>query len=44
LQPIIVGRYHDTFRQIDGEWQFARRHLFTDLIGDLSNHLLHDLG
>ena len=43
LQPIIVGRYHDTFARVDGEWRFARRCLFTDLIGDLSRHLLHSL-
>ena len=43
LQPIIVGRYHDTFERVDGEWRFARRHLFTDLVGDLSHHLLHSL-
>ena len=43
LQPIIVGRYHDTFARVDGAWRFARRHLFTDLIGDLSRHLLHSL-
>jgi ketosteroid isomerase-like protein len=43
LQPIIVGRYHDTFQRVDGEWRFARRHLFTDLVGDLSRHLLHHL-
>ena len=44
LQPIIVGRYHDTFvRGADGTWSFAARHLFTDLVGDLSRHLLHRL-
>ena len=43
LQPIIIGRYHDTFERIDGAWRFARRHLFTDLTGDLSRHLLIDL-
>jgi 3-phenylpropionate/cinnamic acid dioxygenase small subunit len=48
LQPIIVGRYHDTFGRraaSDGslEWRFTRRHLFTDLTGDLSQHLLHGL-
>jgi len=43
LQPIIIGRYHDTFERADGQWRFARRHLFTDLTGDLSRHLLIDL-
>ncbi len=39
LQPIIAGRYHDTFQVIDGEWWFATRTLFVDLMGDLSHHL-----
>lgn len=39
LQPIIAGRYHDTFQVIDGEWWFATRTLFVDLMGDLSQHL-----
>jgi hypothetical protein len=40
LQPIIAGRYHDTFQVIDGQWWFATRTLFVDLMGDLSQHLL----
>lgn len=40
LQPIIAGRYHDTFQVIDGRWWFATRTLFVDLMGDLSQHLL----
>lgn len=39
LQPIIAGRYHDTFHVVDGEWWFATRTLFVDLMGDLSQHL-----
>ena len=39
LQPIIAGRYHDTFQVIDGQWWFATRTLFVDLMGDLSQHL-----
>jgi 3-phenylpropionate/cinnamic acid dioxygenase small subunit len=39
LQPIIAGRYHDTFQVIDGTWWFATRTLFVDLMGDLSQHL-----
>lgn len=44
LQPIIAGRYHDEFRKIDGAWCFTRRHMITDLVGDLSEHLLLPLG
>ncbi len=34
LQPIIAGRYHDTFRRIDGAWRFASRRYIIDLVGD----------
>ena len=43
LQPIIVGRYHDTFAKVDGVWTFTDRLVFTDLTGNLSGHLRHDL-
>jgi 3-phenylpropionate/cinnamic acid dioxygenase small subunit len=39
LQPIIAGRYHDEFEKVDGRWRFTRRHIITDLVGDLSEHL-----
>jgi 3-phenylpropionate/cinnamic acid dioxygenase small subunit len=44
LQPIITGRYHDTFRKIDGAWWFDTRTMFVDQLGDLSQHMLLDLG
>jgi ketosteroid isomerase-like protein len=43
LQPIIVGRYRDTFHRVDGEWCFDTRAMLVDLTGDLSQHLLFDL-
>lgn len=43
LQPIICGRYHDTFERLDGRWWFATRTMFVDLVGDLSQHLLRKL-
>jgi len=43
LQPIISGRYQDTFRRVDGRWCFDTRVIFIDLVGDLSRHLLFDL-
>ena len=43
LQPIICGRYHDRFERRGGEWCFADRLIFSDLIGDLSQHLLVDV-
>lgn len=44
LQPIICGHYHDTFQRIDGVWWFETRTMFIDLVGDLSQHLLYELG
>jgi len=44
LQPIVSGRYHDTFKCIDGRWWFDTRIMIVDLVGDLSRHLLYDLG
>jgi hypothetical protein len=43
LQPIIAGRYHDTFHRLEGRWWFDTREMFVDLKGDLSHHLLFDL-
>jgi 3-phenylpropionate/cinnamic acid dioxygenase small subunit len=40
LQPIITGRYRDTFHRIDGRWWFATRTMYVDQAGDLSHHLL----
>ncbi len=39
LQPIITGRYHDTFRRIEGVWCFEGRRMLVDQVGDLSQHL-----
>jgi hypothetical protein len=43
LQPIIAGRYHDTFQLLEGRWWFDTRIMLVDLVGDLSHHLLYDL-
>jgi len=43
LQPIICGRYADTFHVIDGRWWFDTRVMKVDLVGDLSRHLLYAL-
>ena len=40
LQPVVCGRYHDTFVRVDGEWRFDRRdYTLMDLVGDVSRHL-----
>jgi hypothetical protein len=44
LQPIVAGRYRDRFRRIDGEWWFDEREMGVEQIGDVSDHLLIDLG
>jgi hypothetical protein len=38
LQPIVGGRYHDTFERVDDQWRFAERRFFVDLVGDVSRH------
>jgi 3-phenylpropionate/cinnamic acid dioxygenase small subunit len=43
LQPIVQGRYHDSFRCRDGEWSFAARVVFMDAVGDVSRHLKFDV-
>jgi hypothetical protein len=43
LQPIIAGRYVDSFdRGADG-WTWAERRFAVDLMGDLSHHLAYQL-
>lgn len=44
LQPIVTGRYRDRFERIDGEWWFVEREMGVEQFGDVSDHLLIDLG
>jgi 3-phenylpropionate/cinnamic acid dioxygenase small subunit len=40
LQPIVTGRYRDTFSRDDtGAWHFTQRCYAVDHVGDLSHHL-----
>lgn len=39
LQPIITGRYRDTFHVVEGRWCFDTRTMYVDQVGDLSHHL-----
>jgi 3-phenylpropionate/cinnamic acid dioxygenase small subunit len=44
LQPIITGRYRDSFvRDGSGHWRFSQRMFFVDQIGDLSRHLTYEV-
>jgi 3-phenylpropionate/cinnamic acid dioxygenase small subunit len=40
LQPVIGGRNYDRFERVDGRWRFSERRIESDLLGDLSAHML----
>lgn len=42
LQPIIAGRYHNSYDRVDGQWRFHSVHIIIDLVGELGHHLLID--
>jgi 3-phenylpropionate/cinnamic acid dioxygenase small subunit len=42
LQPIVVGRYLDTFSCDDTGWYFTSRRVDVEMIGDISAHLMID--
>ena len=44
LQPIAGGRYRDTFVRVDGAWRFESKHIWVDQVGDVSDHLVVELG
>jgi hypothetical protein len=44
LQPVIAGRYRHAYACVDGEWRVLKMHIMIDLMGDLSHHMLFDLG
>lgn len=39
LQPIVTGRYIDTFEDHDGAWRYASREVEARLFGDVSKHV-----
>ena len=43
LQPVITGRYEDSFARRDGVWHFSERRMDPRLTGDLSEHLRIDV-
>jgi 3-phenylpropionate/cinnamic acid dioxygenase small subunit len=43
LQPIVSGRYRDTFVRSRNEWRFDCRHIIVDFVGDVREHLNFDL-
>jgi 3-phenylpropionate/cinnamic acid dioxygenase small subunit len=42
LQPIVVGRYFDTFARDEQGWYFTERKVDVEMIGDVSAHLTLD--
>lgn len=42
LQPIVVGRYADTFSRDGDDWYFTARTVVIEMLGDVSDHLLID--
>lgn len=44
LQPIVVGRYFDSFARDAGGWHFTERIADVEMVGDVSDHLLIDPG
>lgn len=43
LQPIIAGRYRNTYEHVGGEWRFSSVHIIIELMGNLDHHMLIDL-
>ena len=39
LQPIVVGRYADTFARDDAGWYFTERVVDVQMVGNVSEHL-----
>ena len=42
LQPIVVGRYADTFARDEQGWYFTERRVDVEMVGDVSDHLMID--
>ena len=42
LQPIVVGRYADTFARDEQGWYFTERRVGVEMVGDVSDHLMID--
>jgi 3-phenylpropionate/cinnamic acid dioxygenase small subunit len=43
LQPIVSGRYRDTFVRTADQWRFDTRHIVVEHVGDVREHLTFDL-
>jgi ketosteroid isomerase-like protein len=43
LQPVIAGRYRNSYACVESEWRFTAVHIIIELMGDLAHHMLFDL-
>ena len=43
LQPIVVGRYADTFTRDLAGWHFTAREVDVEMVGEVSDHLMFAL-
>jgi uncharacterized protein (TIGR02246 family) len=39
LQPVLTGRYDDSFARVGTDWRFTTRVIHADLLGDLATHM-----
>lgn len=44
LQPVIAGHNVDRFEKVNGKWRYVEREIFSELFGDLSQHMLQPFG
>lgn len=44
LQPIVSGHYEHEFAQVEGVWRITSHRFFVDQVGDVSQHLLVEIG
>ncbi|MGH0032417.1 MAG: nuclear transport factor 2 family protein [Myxococcota bacterium] len=44
LQAIVTGHYEHTFERIEGTWRIATHRFYVDQVGDVSQHLLVEIG
>jgi 3-phenylpropionate/cinnamic acid dioxygenase small subunit len=42
IQPIVAGRYFDTFGRDDDGWHFTERKVEIQMLGNVSDHLMVD--
>ncbi len=42
IQPIVVGRYFDTFGRDESGWHFTERKVEIQMLGNVSDHLMVD--